>query len=337
MAHNTLSEVSDKKHHTAAGFRNNYEVERHGFGDVLKWMWNRRHIRTKLITLPVITKDHDFLRNNRSELSITWLGHSCFLFQYDGLNILTDPMLGERASPVSWMGPRRLNPPAMTIKELPQVDWVVLSHDHYDHLDRGSILELQDKQKDHPPTYFVPQSIKKWFEHQGIHNVVEMDWWDHKQIGEWTVYSVPAQHFSGRKPFIQNDTLWSGWVLKHKTFSYYFVGDTGYSPDFKLIGEKLGPFDLATIPIGAYDPRWFMSPVHVDPEHAVKIHMDIRSHFSIAMHWGTFKLTDEDMDEPVKLLKENLKKFGVPEDEFITANLGEVFRLNDLVRVENKK
>lgn len=316
-------------HHTKNGFRNNHPIEQRGFRDVLQWMWQRRGIKTKRVTLPIIRDEHDFLRENRSVSTLTWLGHSCFLFQYDGLNILTDPMLGERASPFPFIGPKRINPPALTVDELPNIDWIVLSHDHYDHLDRGTIRNIQSKQKEHPPKYFVPLGVKKWFEKEGISNVVELDWWESVNEGIWKLQAVPAQHFSGRKPFIQNDTLWAGWILKHPDFSYYFVGDTGYSSDFVEIGNQLGPFDLATIPIGAYEPRWFMSPVHVDPIGAVRIHKDIRSKFSVAMHWGTFVLTDEDMDEPVSLLEQNLKEQGIPEKEFIALKPGEVFRLQE--------
>lgn len=329
--------MSGAKHHTKNGFQNNHPIEQRGFVDILQWMWQRRGIKTKRVSIPLIKEDHNFLRENRSVSTLTWLGHSCFLFQYEGLNILTDPMLGDRASPVSFLGPKRVVPPAMTVKELPDIDWIILSHDHYDHLDRGTILQIREKQKENPPKYFVPLGVKKWFEQEGIHNVVELDWWESVREGSWILQAVPAQHFSGRKPFIQNDTLWAGWILKHPAFSYYFVGDTGYTPDFKEIGKQLGPFDLATIPIGAYDPRWFMSPVHVDPEGAVQIHKDIRSKFSVAMHWGTFVLTDEDMDEPVRLLKQNLQKQGIPEHEFIASRPGEVLRLPEKYSISEKK
>jgi len=162
----------------------------------------------------------------------------------------------------------------------------------------------------------------------GAQSVTELDWWKDDDFDGWKITSVPAQHFSGRGLGDRNATLWCGWVMKKDAFTYYFAGDSGYCPYFKEIGDRLGPMNLSTIPIGAYDPRWFMSPVHVSPEEAVQIHQDVGSQFSIGMHWGTFKLTDEDMDEPPRRLRKALAKNEMDEKEFITVDPGQIIHLN---------
>jgi len=320
-----------KKHHTKNGFRNNHPIPGRNFWDFIKWQRQRFGKDHKPVELPVHKNDVGFLKENRSVPTLTWIGHSAFLLQYNGLNILTDPMLGENASPFSWLGPKRINPPGLTVDDLPPVDWVILSHDHYDHLDRATILQLEAKQKQNPPHYFVPLGVKDWFRNEGIDRVTELDWWQSITKNKWIIRCVPAQHFSGRSPLSMNKTLWSGWILTHPDFSFYFVGDTGYNIDFKEIGELYGPFDLAAIPIGAYEPRWFMSPVHVDPEHAVKIHIDIKSYFSVAMHWGAFMLADEKPDEPPELLSKALKERKIPEEEFISMQIGETLKLDKIL------
>jgi len=320
-----------KNHHTKHGFKNNHPIEQRNFWDFLRWQWESWGERPKPVQLPRNNTDKAFLKSNRSKPTLTWLGHSAFLLQYDGMNILTDPMLGEYASPFRWAGPKRINPPGLTVDELPVIDWVILSHNHYDHLDRDTILALEKKQKEHPPYYFVPMGVKDWFLREGIDRVTELDWEQSIIRDNWEFQCVPAQHFSGRSPFSMNKTLWSGWILKHPDFSFYFIGDTGYNGDFKKIGKQHGPFDLTLIPIGAYKPRWFMSPVHVDPEHAVQIHLDVKSHFSVAMHWGAFMLADEKPDEPPKLLAKILHDREIPADEFVSMKIGETLDLKPIL------
>lgn len=235
-----------------------------------------------------------------SKPSVVWINHSTFLISLNGHHFLTDPIWSECASPVSFFGPKRKHPPGIAFEDLPNIDFVLISHDHYDHLDRETVWRLVRR---YPHIlWIVPRGVKKWFTKQKIFKVVELEWWEEKGLSHTLkVTSVPAQHFSGRKGFDLNSTLWSGWIIEDKELDkkFYFVGDTGYNPvDFKKIGEKWGRMDLSLIPIGSYLPRKFMSPVHIDPQDAVRIHQEVNSHFSIGMHWKTFHLSDEPMNQP---------------------------------------
>lgn len=276
-------------------------------------------------------------------IQATWLGHAAFLIQMDGMNILCDPICSERCSPFQFMGPARYTPPAASIEEIQsrvEIDAVIISHNHYDHLDEATIKAI-DKGGKGKLKYFVPLGVKAWFTSCGIKNVEEMDWWDEQklQVGEkkLTIACTPCQHFSGRGLFDRMKTLWASWVIKSDTRAFYFAGDTGYRsvpngsdedtmptcPVFKEIGQEHGPFQLACVPIGAYSPRQYMSPVHCSPSDAVCVHQDVRSEFSIGMHWGTFVLTDEPVDEPPKKLKEALRRKNISGDEFIVIDIGE--------------
>ena len=235
---------------------------------------------------------------NPSDAQVTWIGHSTFLLQVDGLNILTDPIFSERASPVSFAGPKRTTPPAMTVEQLPPIHVVLISHNHYDHLDKPSIRALQSKQPGNSPRYYVPLGQKAWFDKLGIARVTELDWWDKAKIGNATVHGVPVQHWSSRSPFDRNKVLWAGFVIDSPSLRTLFVGDSGYSNDFKVIAQRLGKVDLALVPIGAYAPRWFMKSAHMNPEEALQVVQDVGAKRAIGMHWGTFALTDEPMAEP---------------------------------------
>jgi len=324
-----------KPHHIPGGFRNNYPHEVHGFGDFLKWKWQSRGHQSKEVHYPVAANDPKFLQQNRQQPTLTWIGHSTFLLQFDGTNILTDPHCSERASPVSFAGPRRKTPAGLALEELPPIDIVVISHNHYDHLDEETVQRLYERQKERPPRFFVPLGVRAFFADRGIGGVVEMDWWDSLTLQDWTIHAVPVQHFSGRSLFDRNETLWAGWVLEHPEFKFFFAGDTGYSKDFRDLGTRLGPFDLAAIPIGAYEPRWFMSAVHVDPEQAVKIHQDVGARYSVGMHWGTFMLADEDMDEPPRRLTVALAAAGIPQERFFVMRHGDTRLLDFLVYSKN--
>ncbi len=307
-------------------YYNNYPIMNHGVWSAVKWQWESLGVNIKVVRFPLAENDPEFLRSNTEESTLTWIGHASFLFQYDGYNILTDPHMTKRTSPIDWLGPSRKTPPGLKIEDLPEIDLVILSHNHHDHMDRTTLLRIYDQQEN-PPHFVVPLGVKDWFLRRGIDRVTEMGWWDKSRIEDWTVHAVPTQHFSGRSLIDRNHSLWAGWVMKHGDFTFYFAGDTGYSPDFKEIGEKYGPMDLSLIPIGAYKPRWFMNPIHVDPEEAVRIHHDVKSRFSVGMHWGTFVLADEDMDEPPRLLKKITKEQGI-EDDFITMRHGQTLNLD---------
>jgi N-acyl-phosphatidylethanolamine-hydrolysing phospholipase D len=226
-----------------------------------------------------------------------WVNHSTFFIQVDGLHFLTDPIWGRRCSPVDFLGPVRKHPPALELHNLKKVDHVLISHNHYDHLDRRTVLALH---KFYPNIqWWVPLGVKKWFLRLGITQVQELGWWESLSHNGIHFTAVPTQHFSGRTLKDTWKTLWLGWVVETQSKRFYFVGDTGYNPfDFKSIGKKWPYMDLSLIPIGSYLPKKFMSPVHIDPFHAVQIHQEVSSKQSIGMHWCTFKLSDEDAFRP---------------------------------------
>ena len=237
---------------------------------------------------------------------VTWMNHSTFLVKVGTLHLLTDPIWSERCSPFSFLGPRRLHPVPLDLKELPPIDLVLLSHDHYDHFDKQTLLKLLAA---HPgATWVVPLGLRSRLRKLGMRQIIEMEWWEDVSIGlqsqEIVITAVPAQHFSGRGLFDKNRTLWSGFVLDflkkdESRKRLYFVGDTGYNAkDFKAIGEQFKGMDLSLIPIGTYIPRAFMSPVHISPEQAIVIHQEVASGLSIGMHWQTFRLSGEPLERP---------------------------------------
>lgn len=320
-----------KKHHLPNGrFRNNSKLNMTHSSVTNVFKWKLELSLVKRINFPVVEQSPSELEAV-SDRRVTWIGHASFLIQFDGLNILTDPHFSKRASPVQFAGPKRTTQPAIALSDLPHIDVVVVSHDHYDHLDLKSVRGLHERQKDNPPLFVVPLRVGEWLSKRGIDSWVELDWGESTQYKDWTFHAVPVQHFSGRglKP---NNTLWAGWVLEHKAesdspYKLFFAGDTGYSDDFRDIGERFGEMDLSLLPIGAYEPRWFMKEVHVNPEEAVQIHLDVKSKKSIGMHWGSFILTDEAMDEPPKKLELAKSKHGLSADEFIVVDHGEAVKI----------
>jgi N-acyl-phosphatidylethanolamine-hydrolysing phospholipase D len=236
-------------------------------------------------------------------LTTTWIGHSTTLLQVGGVNVLTDPMWSERASPVGWAGPARVRPPAVSLEALPPIDIVLISHDHYDHLDRATVRRLAVAHAD--AVWFAPLGVRALLRRWGVRAVHEMDWWGTGQAGPALVSCVPARHFSGRAPWNRAGTLWAGWTITAHGWRVYFAGDTAYHPDFTRIAARHGPFDLVLLPVGAYEPRWFMGSVHMNPADALQAYRDVRAAHPEApppamlpIHWGTFRLTDEPMTEP---------------------------------------
>ncbi|MGE0354437.1 MAG: MBL fold metallo-hydrolase [Gemmatimonadales bacterium] len=241
------------------------------------------------------------------ELRVTWIGHSTTLIQLGGTNILTDPIWSRRASPVQWAGPARLVPPALRMEELPPVHVVLVSHNHYDHFDDRSIRRLARRFPE--ARWFAPPGLALALGRRGVREVTELGWWQEVEVGGGTglrVGATPAQHFSARSPWDRNRSFWCGYAIRGDDLGVYFAGDTGYHPEFRRIAERFGPFDLCLIPIGAYEPRWFMRVVHMNPEEAVRAFQDLRrAHPAtgrrgafVPIHWGTFRLTDEPMEEP---------------------------------------
>ena len=229
-------------------------------------------------------------------VSLTWVGHATFLVQLGGVNVLTDPHFARRASPVQWAGPKRMAGLPLDVDDLPAIDLVVLSHDHYDHLDATSVKRLARRFPD--ATWVSPLGYDRWLRARGVLDVVEADWWHERSVDDVTLTCLPVQHWC-RRGFRANERLWGGWSLQSPSGSVLFVGDSGYFHGFREIGARLAPFDAVLMPIGAYEPRWFMRPAHMNPEEAVQAYRDLGGEGVMAgMHWGTFRLTDEDPLEP---------------------------------------
>jgi N-acyl-phosphatidylethanolamine-hydrolysing phospholipase D len=270
--------------------------------------------------LPRVANDGAALRDNRAAPMLTWVGHSTLLVQLDGVNVLTDPQWSSRASPVSFGGPRRVTPPGLRFEDLPPVHVVVISHDHYDHLDVATVRRLAET---HRPRFLVPLGLKAWFADLGITDVEELDWWQAREVRGVTFTCVPAQHFSGRTLFDRNRRLWSGWTFAGRDRRVYFAGDTAYSPALKEIGERLGPFDLAALPIGAYLPPAIMKASHTTPEEALRLFADVRGRLFVPIHWGTFDLADEPFDEPPQRLMAEARRLGLGPDRVWVLKHGE--------------
>jgi N-acyl-phosphatidylethanolamine-hydrolysing phospholipase D len=275
-------------------------------------------------TLPVVPNDGAALRSNGTEATITWVGHATLLIQLDGVNVLTDPQWSERASPVTFAGPRRVTPPGLRFEDLPPVHVVLISHDHYDHLDEATVRRLA---AEHRPRFYVPLGLKAWFADLGISDVVELDWWDSRVERGVTLTCVPVQHWTARSFFELNTRLWSGWAVGGRGRRLFFAGDTGYyEPYFKEIGARLGPFDLAAVSIGAYTPATIMRFTHTTPEESLQIFRDVRGRRFVAMHWGTFDLADEPLTEPPARLAVEARRLGLDDDRVWVLRHGETRR-----------
>ncbi len=295
---------NEPRHHVAGGFRNVSPDYSYPFLQRVRGFLHRRRVGGD--RLVVLRNDGRALRANGHEPTATWIGHSTFLVQLGGMNVLTDPNWSAMASPVKFIGPHRIAPPGMRFEDLPPIDAVVISHDHYDHLDEPTVRRLA---RVHHPRFFVPLGIKSWMNARGIHDVVELDWWDRATLGDLTVVCTPAQHSSGRGLDDQNRRLWSSWVIEGAGKRVFFGGDTGYYPGLKEIGDRLGPFDLTLIPIGGYSDYRRHHPNHLNPEEAVQLLDDLRGRLMIPMHWGTFDFNREPPSEPPeRLLREALRR-----------------------------
>jgi len=255
---------------------------------------------------------------------VTFVGHATFLIQTAAGHILTDPMYSERAGPLNLLGPRRVRQPAVPFDELPPIAMVLLSHNHYDHCDLPTLRRLADR---FDPMVIAPLGNAALVRSSGARRVEELDWWQHSTMSSLPIALTPAHHFSARDPFDRNRALWGGFMLTAGTARIYFAGDSAYTPLFHEVRRRLGPIDLALLPIGAYEPRWFMRSVHMNPEEAVRAHLDLEASQSIGMHFGTFQLTTEGIDEPQRALGQACRTNRVPPARFRTLEFGESLRL----------
>jgi L-ascorbate metabolism protein UlaG (beta-lactamase superfamily) len=289
-----------------------------GLGDVLRWAITRRFqpwpawVENRVRFEPRTPRGDEVL--------VTFVNHATFLLQHASITLLTDPVWSRRVSPVQWSGPARVHAPGIPFDDLPHVDLVLVSHSHYDHMDVATLRRLQQRFR---PRVVTTLGNKAFLERNGLQSVAELDWWQSLDF----VTATPAQHFAARTPFDRNRTLWAGFALRLGERRLFFTGDSGYAPHFARIGERLGPFDAAFIPIGAYEPRWFMCVNHMNPEEAVRAHLDLRSRLSVAMHFGCFQLTDEPRDEPLAHLARARDAHGVLPSSFRALDPGETLAI----------
>jgi len=253
--------------------------------------------------------------------SLTWLGHAAFLLRTGGKTILTDPFLSERASPFPALGPRRYVRPGLPFAALPRIDAIVISHNHYDHLDARTIEGFSSKER---IAVCAPTGLGRFFRSRGYRDVRELGWWEETRLGDDLILAaLPANHFSGRTPFDRNRTLWASWAIASRARKVFFAGDTGHGPVFEEIGNRIGPFDLGLVPIGAYEPSSIMQPVHCNPEEAVALGRAVRASTLVAMHWGTVVLTDEPPFEPPGRFRAAANRAGYPDSRAWVMKIGE--------------
>ncbi|XP_036183502.1 N-acyl-phosphatidylethanolamine-hydrolyzing phospholipase D isoform X1 [Myotis myotis] len=274
---------------------------------------------------PYFINDPEAAGVSEAGLRVTWLGHAMVMVEMDELIFLTDPMFSSRASPSQYMGPKRFRQAPCSVGELPAIDAVLISHNHYDHLDYSSVVSLNER-FGNDLRWFVPLGLLDWMQKCGCENVIELDWWEENCVpghDKVTFVFTPSQHWCKRTLLDDNKALWGSWSVLGPWNRFFFAGDTGYCPVFEEIGRRFGPFDLAAIPIGAYAPRWFMKYQHVDPEEAVRIHIDVQAKKSVAIHWGTFALANEHYLEPPVKLSEALERYGLKNEDFFVLKHGE--------------
>jgi N-acyl-phosphatidylethanolamine-hydrolysing phospholipase D len=282
--------------------------------DFLRWQlasnpWDKR----RRPDVPIVANDGASLAGVERSATVTWVGHATVAVHDEADIFLTDPHFGPRA-----LIPRRQTPPGIPIESVPAGAFAVLSHNHYDHLDAWTVERLPASM-----TWFVPLGLAGWFRSRGRMNVVELDWWQSARHGRFTVTCLPAQHWSRRIEQSTNKSLWCGWLVDSGERRYFFAGDSGYFSGFAEIGRRYGPIDVAMLPIGAYEPRWFMRYQHMNPAEAYQAFRDLRARRMIGVHWGTFDLTDEPIDEAPRALADAVAKAGGDPASAITLAIGE--------------
>lgn len=314
---------STKSHHTPTGFTNP-DISQRDPGALKRW---REERKAQGLPRPPGEGYEAFVRQwwqkadfSGDEDAVWWLGHACLLLRVGGQHILCDPALGKRASPLPFAGPLRKTPLAATIAELPNIDWVLYSHNHYDHLDRGTLRRLL---KRFPALRVAaPLGMGAWLRRHGVKHVAECDWWDALTAPAFALHCTPARHWSMRSLWDRNRSLWCGWVVSTSRWRFFFSGDSGYTPRLAEIGQRLGPFDAAALPIGAYAPEWFMAGSHMSPTEAVRFYQELHQPRVIPIHWGVFELADESLDEPPRELLRAQREAGVNNADFAALKIG---------------
>lgn len=319
-----------KTHHTPEGFRDpEVEAGRATLRDIWEWKQEaRREGKPHPPGSPTPRVDPDLVRIAGTETSATFIGHSTVLLRVGGLTVMTDPVFSERASPFSFLGPRRVVPPGIALDDLPLIDVVLISHGHYDHLDRASVRHI-NRRFGGRTLFVVPLGVGALLRRWGIGNVVELDWWESHVYRGLDMTLTPARHWSARSFNDRNRMLWGAFAIFAEGFSCYFAGDSGYGSHFHETYERLKPrelngalFDLALMPIGAYEPRRIMKEHHMNPEEAVLAHREIGARRSVAIHWGCFQLTDEALDEPPLRLASAREAAGLSDTDFAALPVG---------------
>jgi len=294
------------------------------------WKWQRERARGSATAWPASVPPGPPVRLpdtvRAGEVAVTFIGHASFLLQFSGLTVLVDPVFASRAGPFGLLGPKRVCPPALRLGELPRIDVVLVSHNHYDHLDLAALRWLARHRQ---PQFVAPLGLKAWLETRGVTPVTELDWWQSHWTKETEIICTPAQHWSSRTPWDRCHTLWGGFWLRTPQGSLYFAGDSGWGLHFTAIRARLGSPAISLLPVGAYEPRWFMEPAHMNPREALNAHLALGSRRSLAMHFGTFCLTDEGIDAPAKDLAAALAaRPDVPADAFTVPAIGETSMLS---------
>ncbi|TVY01143.1 MBL fold metallo-hydrolase [Cohnella terricola] len=294
-----------------------------------RWRENRfRKLRNKGYEecVPSVLPDLKFLQHNRSEPSVTWIGHSTFLIQMAGLNIVTDPVWARRMA-----FQKRLVPPGIELSDMPSVDVVLVSHAHYDHLHLASLRRLRG-----PKKMVVPAGLSRKLFLRGFRQTQELHWWEHTELHGVKFTFVPAQHWTRRNPWDMNKSHWGGWVLEiDRGPTIYFAGDSGYFRGFSEIGRRFD-IDVALLPIGAYDPEWFMSSQHVSPEEALQAYLDVKAKYFVPMHYGAFKLSDDTPAEALRRLEAERVRLGIPQEKLLLLQHGETMRFENVNNIETK-